>query len=79
MNLANTLQDEAYDEFGWLEECAAEWGMEYHRPRVPRRFQEVTPGRYLSALQWGSTPAQLVLLHGGRQNAHIWDNSPPAA
>ena len=73
MNLAETLGGEAYDEFGWLEACAAEWGIEFRRPRVQRRFQEVTPGRYLSALQWGSTPPQLVLLHGGRQNAHTWD------
>jgi pimeloyl-ACP methyl ester carboxylesterase len=27
----------------------------------------------LSALRWGDGPAELVLLHGGGQNAHTWD------
>jgi pimeloyl-ACP methyl ester carboxylesterase len=30
-------------------------------------------GRHLSALVWGDGPAELVLLHGGAQNAHTWD------
>ena len=34
----------------------------------------VTPdGRRLSALVWGEGPPDLVLLHGGAQNAHTWD------
>jgi pimeloyl-ACP methyl ester carboxylesterase len=33
----------------------------------------MAPGRHLSALVWGETPPELVLLHGGAQNAHTWD------
>ena len=32
-----------------------------------------SPGRALSALVWGTAPPELVLLHGGAQNAHTWD------
>ena len=38
-----------------------------------REFVEVEPGRSLSALVWGEGPPELVLLHGGAQNAHTWD------
>jgi pimeloyl-ACP methyl ester carboxylesterase len=31
------------------------------------------PGRSLSALVWGEGPPELVLVHGGAQNAHTWD------
>ncbi len=34
---------------------------------------EVAPGRNLSALVWGGGEPELVLLHGGAQNAHTWD------
>ena len=30
-------------------------------------------GRTVSALVWGDAPAELVLIHGGGQNAHTWD------
>ena len=33
----------------------------------------MAPGRRLSALVWGEAPPELVLLHGGAQNAHTWD------
>jgi pimeloyl-ACP methyl ester carboxylesterase len=33
----------------------------------------VEPGRRLSALVWGDAEPELVLLHGGAQNAHTWD------
>ena len=32
-------------------------------------------GRSLSALRWGPGPVQLVLVHGGAQNAHTWDTT----
>ncbi|MFM8303576.1 MAG: alpha/beta fold hydrolase, partial [Actinomycetota bacterium] len=30
-------------------------------------------GRRVSALVWGEDPPELVLIHGGAQNAHTWD------
>jgi pimeloyl-ACP methyl ester carboxylesterase len=63
-----------YDEFGLFHENAAEYGLPYDRPpRVRREFIPVGAERRLSALVWGSGPPELVLLHGGSQNAHTWD------
>src|SRR5579872_184868 len=63
-----------YDEFGLFHENAEEWGLNHDgRPAVGRQSVEVAPGRRLSALVWKDPPAQLVLLHGGAQNAHTWD------
>ncbi len=64
----------AYDEFGLFHENAAEFGLPYDGPPVVRRASvEVAGGRHLSALVWGDAPPELVLLHGGAQNAHTWD------
>lgn len=64
----------AYDEFSMFHENAAEYGIAYDRPPVVRRERVgVAPGRSLSALVWGEAPPELVLLHGGGQNAHTWD------
>ena len=64
----------AYDEFGLFHENAEEFGLPYDGPpTVGRAEVEVGPGRELSALVWGDAPAELVLLHGGAQNAHTWD------
>ncbi len=63
-----------YDELGLFHENAEEFGLPYDGPPVVRRESvEVGPGRHLSALVWGEAPAELVLLHGGAQNAHTWD------
>jgi pimeloyl-ACP methyl ester carboxylesterase len=63
-----------YDEFGLFQENAAEYGLDYDGPpTVRRQFVEVEPGRQLSALVWGTDEPELVLLHGGSQNAHTWD------
>jgi len=63
-----------YDEFGLFHENAAEYGLPYDGPPTVRRDSvEIEPGRRLSALAWGSGPPELVLLHGGSQNAHTWD------
>src|SRR5882757_8040142 len=62
-----------YDEFGFFAENAAEFGLPYDGPPVVRRESvEVRPGCRLSALVWGSGPPEIVLLHGGAQNAHTW-------
>jgi pimeloyl-ACP methyl ester carboxylesterase len=64
----------AYDEFGLFHENAQEFGLAYQGPPTVRRASvEVSPGRTLSALVWGDAPPELVLLHGGAQNAHTWD------
>ena len=63
-----------YDEFGLFHENAAEYGLPFSEaPAVRRQAVEVEPGRSLSALVWGEGDPQLVLLHGGAQNAHTWD------
>jgi pimeloyl-ACP methyl ester carboxylesterase len=62
------------DEFSLLPENAAEAGLPWPAPpRVARRDVEVAPGRRLSALVWGTGDPEIVLVHGGAQNAHTWD------
>jgi pimeloyl-ACP methyl ester carboxylesterase len=63
-----------YDEFSMFHENATEYGIAYAgAPVVRREHVEVASGRQLSALVWGDAPPELVLLHGGGQNAHTWD------
>jgi pimeloyl-ACP methyl ester carboxylesterase len=63
-----------YDEFSMFQENADEFGIPYDGPPVVRREAvDVEPGRRLSALVWGDVEPELVLLHGGAQNAHTWD------
>jgi pimeloyl-ACP methyl ester carboxylesterase len=63
-----------YDEFGFFHENAAEFGLPYDGPPAVRReFVEIRPGHRLSALVWGTAAPEIVLLHGGAQNAHTWD------
>src|SRR5919106_6749876 len=63
-----------YDEFGLLHENAEEYGIPWQGPpKVRREFVDVGGGRRLSAVVWGDEPPELVLLHGGAQNAHTWD------
>ena len=65
---------EDYDEFGLFHENAAEYGLPFDRPPTVRRvFAGVPGGRRLSALMWQDGDPELVLLHGGSQNAHTWD------
>lgn len=63
-----------YDEFGLFHENAQEAGLEWNGPPTVERVRTDLPGgRHLSALRWGTGAPQLVLLHGGGQNAHTWD------
>jgi pimeloyl-ACP methyl ester carboxylesterase len=63
-----------YDEFGLFHENAEEFGLPWDGPPVVRRASvALDDGRSLSALVWGEGAPELVLLHGGAQNAHTWD------
>jgi pimeloyl-ACP methyl ester carboxylesterase len=63
-----------YDEFGLFHENAEEYGLPFDHPPMVRRVSvEVAPDRRLSALAWKDDEPELVLLHGGSQNAHTWD------
>jgi pimeloyl-ACP methyl ester carboxylesterase len=63
-----------YDEFGYFAENAEEFGLPYEGPPdVTRRFVAVDESREMSALVWGGGEPEVVLVHGGAQNAHTWD------
>ncbi len=63
-----------YDEFGLFAENAAEHGLKWSDPPTVRRESVPLPsGLRLSALVWGTAEPELVLIHGGAQNAHTWD------
>ncbi|MGI9029384.1 MAG: alpha/beta fold hydrolase [Ilumatobacteraceae bacterium] len=63
-----------YDEFAYFPDNASEYGIAYAGPPTVRRESvELPDGRQLSALVWGDSEPELVLVHGGAQNAHTWD------
>ncbi|MFM8972174.1 MAG: alpha/beta fold hydrolase [Actinomycetota bacterium] len=65
---------EHYGEFSLLHENASEVGLAAPTDvRVERVRIEVGPDQGVSAIRWGTGPAEMVLLHGGAQNAHTWD------
>lgn len=63
----------AYDEFSMLADNAAEADLDFQPPVVRRINVDVSGGRSISGIQWGDASPDLVLLHGGAQNAHTWD------
>jgi pimeloyl-ACP methyl ester carboxylesterase len=74
LGLMAPVERVSYDEFSMFHENAEEFGIPYAGPPVVRRESvEVGPGHRLSALVWGDAEPELVLLHGGAQNAHTWD------
>src|SRR5438094_589151 len=74
MRSTDAVATTQYDEFGLLHENAEEFGIELREPPAVERVSvDVGPAGRLSALRWGSSPPELVLLHGGAQNAHTWD------
>jgi pimeloyl-ACP methyl ester carboxylesterase len=61
------------DEFAFLFDCAEEAGVPWNgTPQVTRRYVDVG-NRKMSVIAWGNSPAEIVFLHGGAQNAHTWD------
>jgi pimeloyl-ACP methyl ester carboxylesterase len=67
------VSDYTYDEFSYFHENLGEWKLNVPVPHV-RRFHVTVDGlRQLSGLRWGDAPPELVLLHGGAQNAHTYD------
>jgi pimeloyl-ACP methyl ester carboxylesterase len=64
----------AADEFALLRENAEEYGIPWRSaPAVARRAVPLPDGRRVSAIVWGRAEPDVVLLHGGAQNAHTWD------
>ena len=62
-----------YEEFSYFQENLSEWNLDVPIPIVRRLFVAVDGLRQVSALQWGEGAPELVLLHGGGQNAHTFD------
>jgi pimeloyl-ACP methyl ester carboxylesterase len=73
--MTDTGAPRPYDEFSMFHENAEEFGIPYPGPPiVARRSVPVDADRRLSSLVWGDAEPELVLLHGGAQNAHTWDS-----
>jgi pimeloyl-ACP methyl ester carboxylesterase len=63
-----------YDEFGLFRENAEEFDIPWRGgPAVRREFVDAGDGRRVSALVWGDAEPEILLVHGGAQNAHTWD------
>jgi pimeloyl-ACP methyl ester carboxylesterase len=63
-----------YDEFSLFQENASEFDIPWRgEPHVTRVAVDVGSGQDISALVWGDGEPELVLVHGGAQNAHTWD------
>lgn len=63
-----------YDEFSYVTENCSEYDLTLPEDLVVRRVStELGDGRTVSGLRWGEGPPDVVLVHGGAQNAHTWD------
>jgi pimeloyl-ACP methyl ester carboxylesterase len=56
-----------------LSENRDEWDLSVEIPRVQRFFVAVDGLRQISGLRWGEGVPELMLVHGGAQNAHTFD------
>jgi pimeloyl-ACP methyl ester carboxylesterase len=63
-----------FDEFSLLHDNADEAGLPWSGPpTVARETVKLPDGRNIAAIRWGAGPPEIVLFHGGAQNAHTWD------
>jgi pimeloyl-ACP methyl ester carboxylesterase len=67
------VANNSYDEFSLFHENLDEWGLDVVIPVVQRFYVAVDGLRQLSGLRWGAEDPELVLVHGGAQNAHTFD------
>lgn len=65
--------DYDYNEFAYFHENLAEWDLDAPIPPVQRFFVAVDGLRQVSGLRWADASPELVLVHGGAQNAHTFD------
>lgn len=66
--------DFVYDEFAFFAENCIEFDLVHEPPVIVERIDhDLSDGRSLSALRWGTDSPEVVFLHGGAQNAHTWD------
>jgi len=66
---------EPIDEFSFLPEQAADFGIDAPIPRGERVRLKLADGRTLSALRYGDAPPVVTFLHGAGLNAHTWDTT----
>jgi pimeloyl-ACP methyl ester carboxylesterase len=64
-----------YDEFSLFHENIDEWNLDVGLPVVQRFYVAVDGLRQVSGLRWGESEPELVLVHGGAQNAHTFDTT----
>ena len=63
-----------YDEMEFFSEICSEFYLPWKEDTtVVRQYFLLGDGRKLSGLKWGDAAPELVVLHGGKQNAHTWD------
>ncbi|WP_460776265.1 alpha/beta fold hydrolase [Microbacterium sp. GXF7504] len=66
---------DAFDEFSFLPEQAADLGLTGALPSVRRLRLTLPDGRDLSALRYGDDAPRVTFLHGAGLNAHTWDTT----
>jgi len=67
------MADETTNEKHLLKETAALLGAEWTDPTLTREHWELPDGSTISTLRWLDAEPEIVMLHGGGQNAHTWD------
>ncbi|MDP2288840.1 MAG: alpha/beta hydrolase [Actinomycetota bacterium] len=68
-----TISNETYNEKHLLQETAELLGAPWTDPTLTREHWELEDGSSIASLRWGTKPPEIVMLHGGGQNAHTWD------